>query len=453
MELYRPLLLLFFAGILSGQSPGKSDSVAIRNEAKCRHESLIKEGYNLTYGWSLGGHGEKKTILLPLLVPEAKTEHQFSFWCETQEGEASVRLLNEDGKTLVTWSGRKGEMVISRRVPTGKYVLEIDSSKSMGGYAEFGVKGPLAQRCDLDQSRCHEFPAAPSKGFHWPYLLFVPKTVKCPTILVAPNNTGFAVENIDLIQANASCEIQRMSVLANRLGCPLLVPLFPRPVSTIEEGNLYLHALSRASLVTQVESWKRVDLQLLGMIHDAQIGLQAMGLKVASKVILSGFSASGSFVNRFTVLHPEHVLAVACGSPGGWPMVPISELEGDRLGYPLGLADLQDLTGDSLKNDSLKQVRWFFFLGDQDTNDAVPYRDSFTKLDEDLINRRFGKTLVARWKQAELLYSSSGMRARFKLYPGVPHVVAPETQEDIARFFEECLAGTFEAPLDSMKRD
>jgi len=44
--------------------------------------------------------------------------------------------------------------------------------------------------------------------------------------LVAPNNTGFATDNLELLRASASSYIQGESNLAERLGCPLLVPIF-----------------------------------------------------------------------------------------------------------------------------------------------------------------------------------------------------------------------------------
>jgi hypothetical protein len=130
-------------------------------------------------------------------------------------------------------------------------------------------------------------------------------------------------------------------------------------------------------------------------------------------------------------------------------MVPVTAIGDDRLDYPLGSSDLKAITGRVLDGDAVRQVSWFFFLGDQDRNDAMHYRDSFTKAEEDLVNRRFGATLPARWKQAEQLYARSGMQAQFALYPGVAHVVTSEIQEDIARFFERCLAKTQAAPQAS----
>lgn len=449
----RQLLLFFLSvGFLVAQPPDVTEPNSIRQEAKRRHGALVKEGYNLTYGFSWDTQKEKKPIRLDLLVPENQSEHQLSLWLETEGGEASIQLLNPSGEPLIRWAGHKGETVLSRRLATGKYTLEIDPSKTSVGHAEFGVKGPLMQICKWEPTTSRAVPASPSMGFHWPYLLFFPKEIKYPCLLVVPNNTGFAVEDADMLRASATCEIQKQSALAERLGCPLLVPMFPRPSTPSEEGNLYLHALSRASLQAQTKAWKRVDLQLLNMIQDAQSHLKSKGLKSNPRVLLSGFSASGSFVNRFAMLHPEHVLAVACGSPGGWPMAPVVEQEGERLSYPVGIADAEALTGSPVKLEALRSVHWLFYLGDQDSNDAVPYRDSFSRSDEELIFRRFGKTLPERWKQAERMYSSHGLPAHFALYPGVSHSVTPEIEADIALFFEHRLKATFGGGLAESKK-
>lgn len=49
------------------------------------------------------------------------------------------------------------------------------------------------------------------------------------------------------------------------------------------------------------------------MISDSKQRLKDIHLYVHDKVFINGFSASGSFVNRFTALHPEIVQAVAVG--------------------------------------------------------------------------------------------------------------------------------------------
>src|SRR5262249_10317011 len=152
--------------------------------------------------------------------------------------------------------------------------------------------------------------------------LYVPKNAHAKNLLVVPNNSGFASADVDLLRANASCEVRRQMSLADRLGAALLVPLFPRPGLAGEEVNLYLHALTRAALEATTPAFSRVDLQLLAMADDARARLKAKGIETDAKLLLRGFSASGSFVNRFAFLHPSRVRAVAAGAPGGWPIAP-----------------------------------------------------------------------------------------------------------------------------------
>lgn len=429
-------LLLFMAFGWAGQPVAP-----LGQEAEQRHGQLVKDGFNLTYGYSWSARSASRTIREELLVPGFEGEHRISLWLGAEEGDAVVRLVGKDGRPLFFWSGSRCEKLISRRLPPGKYCFEIDFTRSQAGFAELGVKGPLITACTMDPALTTECPASPSDGFHWPYLLRMPKSVRFPCLLVAPNNTGTTTEDPDLIRASASCDVERQSSLADRLGCVLLVPLFPRPVSG--EDNLYLHALTRESLLARRPEWKRVDLQLLAMIRDARARLERRGQKIDSRILLTGFSASGSFVGRFAMLHPREVLAVASVSPGGWPIAPVREVGGERLPYPVGLADLETLSGRPSDPEALKAVHWLMALGDQDANDSVPFRDSFSRDDEKQIFRLFGNTLQMRWKKSEALYRAQGLQADFRLYPGAAHLVTPDMKADIARFFEERLQETF----------
>ena len=176
------------------------------------------------------------------------------------------------------------------------------------------------------------------------------------------------------------------------------------------------------------------------MADDARKLLAAKGVPVDAKLLLRGFSASGSFVNRFAVLHPERVLAVACGSPGGWPLAPAAKAGGEKLPYPVGIADVAALTGKRVDARALAGVAWFFFLGEKDANDAVVFRDSFSKADEALVFRLFGRDAGRAVDEGGDLYAKAGLDARFVLYPGVGHEVTPEIEADVAKFFEERLA-------------
>lgn len=409
----------------------------IRSGAKKHSEALVQQGFNWTLGIALKGKVDGgKPTRLNLVFPPAEEETRLNLWLQALGGEAVVRLFGADGTALFTWAAQQGEFSVAQRMAPGKYVLELDASATQGGRALWGVKGPMILVPTLDIARYQDYPANPQAGFFWPYTLRMPTELKCKHLLVAPNNTGFVTTDPELIKAAAAGELERHTALAERLGCVLLMPMFPRPPSG--NGNLYLHALTRESMqIRQPPAWQRVDLQLGAMMRDAHKQLQTQGFApLDPRALLWGFSASGSFVNRFALLHPQQVLAVASGSPGGWPIAPIERHDGATLHYPVGIADVQALTGKRVSIQAAKSVAWYFYMGDQDANDAVVFRDSFSKADEKLIFEHFGTTPLARWDGIKQIYVDQGLRAQFLLYPNVAHAVTPEIHAGIATFFE-----------------
>ncbi len=55
------------------------------------------------------------------------------------------------------------------------------------------------------------------------------------------------------------------------------------------------------------------------------------------------------------------------------------------------------------------------------------------------MDRLFGDTPLARWKQAEALYARAGANARFELVPGVGHD-RKALQDRSTAFFKQVLA-------------
>jgi hypothetical protein len=94
--------------------------------------------------------------------------------------------------------------------------------------------------------------------------------------------------------------------------------------------------LNRRTLATPDKRLHRIDLQLLAMIDDARRRLGARDMPVREEVLMTGFSASGAFVNRFVVLHPARVMAAAAGAVNGMLMLPSSSLGTDRCSFRSG---------------------------------------------------------------------------------------------------------------------
>lgn len=277
--------------------------------------------------------------------------------------------------------------------------------------------------------------ADPDKGFYWPYYLYVPESAESRAweeepiyLLVFPNNTGEPSADFAVHDRAAREKIKQFWDFPAHLGTPMLVPVFPRP------SDLYVHALDRRTLLAETPELQRVDLQLLAMIDDASTRLRSRWWKVNDRVLIMGFSASGMFANRFTILHPDRVLAAAIGSPGGWPIAPLAEWQGHTLDYPLGVNDLQALAGRPFDLEAYRGVPHLFFLGDQDDNDAVDVENL------DTLSGMFGTTPVERWPHAAEFYRAAGADAEFRLTPGVGHTIDSETWRYQIQFLADAMA-------------
>jgi len=281
----------------------------------------------------------------------------------------------------------------------------------------------------------------PGKGFHWPYFLCIPNHLRKSTVLlVEPNNTGNLSDDLAVHEASANTLVRARSNFAIALDVPLLVPIFPRPSSF---PNLYTHALDRYSLLTTErlngKNLARVDLQLIAMISDARQRLSTLGFNVAEKVFMMGFSASGAFTSRFTAIHPEMIMACAPGSPGGWPLAPVPNLQGTTFMYPVGIFDLATLAGSPFNLDALRNVPQFIYVGNMDRNDALDTREFPTEEKNAvcaLLDCRPEPYISDRWPIAEEIYDSVQARAEFKVYPDVGHTITTRMFADIRQFLE-----------------
>ncbi len=243
--------------------------------------------------------------------------------------------------------------------------------------------------------------AAPELGFNFPYLLSSPASsqVNVTTfLLVEPNNTGHDSDQFaDHVRAAKKLVEHGIGAeVSQRLGIPLLVPVFPR------FEDVYTHMLNRRARLAERNGLHRIDLQLVAMVNDAKTRLADHGVKTNEKVLLTGFSASGAFVNRFTVLHPDIVQAVASGAVNGMLMLPVDTLDSQPLPFPIGVADIATFTEKPFQFDAWKQIPQFIYMGQDDTNDAVKFDDAYTQEQREIIYRLLGERMVPdRWQRCQ----------------------------------------------------
>lgn len=292
-------------------------------------------------------------------------------------------------------------------------------------------------------ARVQHFAADPAAGYHSDFYVYVsPDAERAAaagreaTVLVQPNNSGTNSDDVAVHRRDAWWTTYGRSKVADDLGVVLVVPAFPRPAV---DWKVYTHALDRDVLTTRRADLARLDLQLLAMVDRARARLAADGVPSRPELLLQGYSASGMFANRFAALHPRRVLAVAAGSPGGWPIAP-SILPASRdLPYPAGTADLEALTGAGFDVEAWRRLPQLLVMGDRDDNDSLDFGDGWDEDAAAQVDRRFGDEPQARWKAAQKLYAEAGANARFELVAGVGHdrrALQPLTTE----FFRKVLA-------------
>ncbi|WP_247003198.1 PKD domain-containing protein [Halosolutus gelatinilyticus] len=313
-------------------------------------------------------------------------------------------------------------------------IVRVDSSGRTGGIDEL--------RVDAD----------PERGFNYPYFLYAPDSSasedETPTekpILVEPVNTGTPDDDFAVHREAAEQTLDSGKTLAYRIGVPFVVPVFPRSESDPVDWTHYTHALDDSTLAIEGGPLERIDLQLLRMVEDAQDRLHERGIPIREgrdDVILNGFSASGNFVDRFAHLHPDRVLSVTAGGLNGMPLLPVDEVDGTPLPFHVGVADLEELTGEPYDADAVDEVNQFLYMGAEDDNDTIPYDDAWSDDDlRDLALDVYGEDMIAeRFPRSQEIYREAGVDAQFRVYEDAGHTPIPAIG-DIAAFHRRSIDG------------
>lgn len=299
--------------------------------------------------------------------------------------------------------------------------------------------------------------ADPDLGFEYPYFLHVPDayTGERP-MLVTPTNTGQPSDDVavhsDAAEKQASEGFSRH--VADELGVPLLHPVFPRPVSDPVDWTHSVHQLCAKTMRIESGPLERVDRQLVAMIDDA---CERIDGSVPAEVMLDGFSAAAAFANRFSVLHPDRVLSVSAGGVNGIVTLPIEQGDLERnlpfadlpANYPVGVADIESLTGESFDADAFRNVRQFVYMGEDDDKDVLLWPDAWT--DPELRASAvltYGEAIhEQRFPYCASVYESEDVQAVFRTYSDTGHDPTPAI-EDIVTFHERTIGGADRSELD-----
>ncbi len=378
------------------------------------------------------------------------------------------------------------------------------TTASMAGLALVGTvptvsadqhEPPAADEVTVENENVKYIEANPDAGFQYPYFLYTPPSLTTSEesprpILIGPNNSPSSDDDYTthLERGKSLAARQRPHQVAERVGIPLLVPVFPRYREEPEPWYVYVQVLDPDTFTLEDSPLSRLDSQLLEMVEDAKSRLEADGHTIASEIHIDGFSGSGTFANRFTVLHPERVNAASHGGTTA-KTLPKTEIDdhipvvGDpkwdemsypvgtdeeELPYPIGVANLEALTGSSFNEEAWLNTPQYIYIGEKDRPEpgSRGHRSFSNLYDEeaqqirpsersyampDLIDDIYGvKNIDERWNVSRAVYENVGAAATFTVYEGYGHTSRPAI-DDLVDFHRNEIQNTYGS--NSMSED
>ena len=283
--------------------------------------------------------------------------------------------------------------------------------------------------------------AKPDKGFNYPYYMYIPDKIKeneSPRLLVEPNNTGSTTDNLMVHEGNVLRMISESEtwLIAKDLNVPSLMPVFPRP----ETDYVYTHQLTRDAMLVKGKDYDRLDLQLTAIIKDAREVLKdEFDVGVPKKVFMIGGSASAKFTQRYILMHPDMVKAIAVTAIAGTTTLPFSKYKNTTLRYPVGISDLNKITGIKFNEKEYKKIAQYLYMGENDTNDETEWDDCMDRKDANTIWKLLGRDqTTTRWKNTQKALKEMGFadKIQFHMYKNLGHETTQNTQDDVINFFK-----------------
>lgn len=174
------------------------------------------------------------------------------------------------------------------------------------------------------------------KGINIPSIIAIPQVERMNNQIIFESNNNESEKFSEIFEQGCQTCL-RLSTLTKEYPAPLVVPLIPGG-----KGIPYLQQLSKECFqLSTTDLNYRIDEQIVKIIEQAKEILNInYRINVSDKIFLNGYSSSGVFAQRFSLLHPELIETACIGGASGSIPIPT-----EKLGYPLGIKDYETLFG------------------------------------------------------------------------------------------------------------
>ena len=351
------------------------------------------------------------------------------------------------------------------------------------------------------KGRLYIMPPYPERGIRCGYSLFIPEECETDTTLLVHccNTGGATIKDEELDKSNVAIHLfegnkaAKMSAIelnpemwyGSDLKIPVVTPLIPRvrgyytqalgsmvyknDVSYLEEDNSKREGdtIITPEEIKQIqEQCRDLPLQVANIIIESMLLLRRLGINVDSKVIMEGYSAGSKFANGFTALHPELVKACICGGNSGLGIMPIEKLGGEKLEFPLGVANIPNFN-----KELFLSIPQYYYIGNEDYNDPAltdsdkldkkgqlhpKYKENYTPQEITIIHTMLGTNPQERFDNNEKMYKLFGINAKFERLAGNHDTVTKQRDDDgnfiVAEHIEEFIKDILEKEKKDTKQ-
>jgi len=280
-------------------------------------------------------------------------------------------------------------------------------------------------------------PHAANNEIIYNWFSYIPKDINKDEIVYIWVTSATTMPNDDYNEITSNIEqwARQLTYFADEHKFVLLTLAIPRPLNP---EHIYVIAFYRKVFLPSTSPlYQSPDLVLNRMIENLIATLRQDGYSnVSDKVFMDGYSAGAMFAQRYALLHPDRLMAIAAGQCGGSFTAPDIAYD-----WPIGIKDIEKLSGFKFKENEYRKLPQLIYIGEQDTNNSTVLfgnPDVFTEAQIMKLFNLFGRDDPERLQsQVEHTNKLGFTNVFFKLYPGITHVFTDRMVEDTFEFFDE----------------
>ncbi len=228
------------------------------------------------------------------------------------------------------------------------------------------------------------FKADKNSGFNFPFILVYPRHFNRDVkIFVEGNNSviyekdgeqsfsaqkKFALQYAEHLVEEQNGEVFNMPYLYQQLNQPVIIPIIER-CDNKHRNEFYTQMLGANVVKTKKGKFANLSKQIVNMVNYVKQLLNEKGINVATKSGLFGMSTSGVLAGRMLFAEPESFDVCLSICSNAVQPLPLAELNGIKLPYPLGTANYKELFGKEFNEEAYHQAKQLFIVGEDEPND------------------------------------------------------------------------------------